>query len=169
MAKKNEMAFLTGLKKDFKRHKLYFYKIPDSPTAPRFMIAKPFDCFISVDAGLGGMEAKYMDTAKDKSAKHNDLRENQHAGLQEIIENGGQAWVFYQIKFNKELRLYYWEYRDFVRLCELHGSGKSKNIPLKALEDMKYIIGHKNKAKVLEYDLRPFIASWGIIGDIYGN
>lgn len=171
--KKLEMKFLTGLKKDFKRHKLHFYKIPDSPTAERFMIAKPFDCYVGKrgESGrleMGGMEAKYLDASRHKAVKLNDLRENQHRGLSKMIENGGQSWVFYQIKFGRELRLYFWEYRDFCRLCEKYGTEKVPKIPMSVLEVMDHVKGHKNRFDVLEYDLGPFERAWEIIGEIYG-
>lgn len=167
--KKLEMKFLTGLRKDFKRHDLYFYKIPDTPATIRFQIAKPFDCFIGVDGGLGGMEAKYLDGDKKASIKLNDLRETQHVGLQDMIDKGGQAWVFYQIKFGRELRLYFWEYREFVRLCKKFGSNSCPRIPVKDLEGQRYILGAKNRFDVLEYELGPFIEKWRVIGEIYGT
>lgn len=114
------------------------------------------------------MEAKYLDTSKDKSVTMKQLRENQHIGLKDIIDRGGQGWVFYQIKFGRELRFYFWEYRDFVRLCDLHGTRKTKRIPLSVLESMPYIVGIKNRFNVLEYKLERFVEAWEMIGEIYG-
>lgn len=173
MSKKAEMKFLTNLKKDFKRHDLYFYKIPDTPATIRFQIAKPFDCYIGKrgESGrleMGGMEAKYLDSSKHKAAKLNDLRETQHKGLSDMIEKGGQAWVFYQIKFGREFRMFYWEYREFIRLCNLYGTEKVPKIPMEILEGMSYVLGHKNRFDVLEYDLSLFERAWEMIGEIYG-
>jgi len=174
MSKKAEMKFLTGLKKDFKRHKLHFYKIPDTPTSIRFQMAKPFDCYIgkrgeSGKLETGGMEAKFLDASKGKSVNFKDLRETQHKGLSDMIDDGGQAWVFYQIKFGREMRLYFWEYRDFVRLCEKYGNSRSKIIPLSEVEGMSHIVGKKNRFDVLEYDLSLFERAWEMIGEIYGE
>lgn len=172
MSKKLEMKFLTDLKKDFKRHDLHFYKIPDTPTSIRFQMAKPFDCYIGKKREgileMGGMEAKYLDASKGKSVNFKDLRETQHAGLSKMIDDGGQAWVFYQIKFGKEKRLYFWEYRDFARLCEKYGNSRSKIIPLEAVEGMDHIKGKVNRFDRLEYDLTLFERAWDIIGEIYG-
>lgn len=115
------------------------------------------------------MEAKFLDTAKDKSVTMKQLRENQHEGLKDVIARGGQGWVFYQIKFGRELRLYFWEYRDFVRLCDLHGNRRTKKIPLSVLETMDYTIGVKNRFDVLEYNLERFVEAWEMIGEIYGK
>lgn len=168
MSKKNEMKFLTGLKKDFKRHGHYFYKIPDAPMAQRFMIPRPFDCFIAVGGRFAGMEAKFLDSAKDKSVRFKDLRETQHVGLEKAIAHKGLAWVFYQIKFGRELRMYFWEYREFCRLCEKYGTSKVKKIPMATIEGLSHVQGHKNRFDVLEYDLSPFERSWEIAEEVYG-
>lgn len=168
MAKKNEMKFLTGLKKDFKRHGHYFYKIPDTPISARFMIPKPFDCFIGMFGSYGGLEAKYADSKKDKSVKWNDLRPNQHEGLQDIIDRGGLGYVVYQIKFGRENRMYFWEYREFRRLIWKHKKGAAKVMPMDIVDKMPYVLGKKNKFDVLEYDLTAFEEDWNIAKEIYG-
>ena len=168
MSKKNEMKFLTGIKKDFRRHGHYYYKIPDAPMAERFMIPRPFDCFIALKGRFAGMEAKYLDAAKDKSVTYKQLRETQHKGLSEAIRDGGLAWVFYQIKFGKELRLYFWEYREFCRLCRKYGTSKVNKIPMVILEGLDHVKGHKNRFGVLEYDLTTFERSWEIAEEVYG-
>lgn len=175
MTKKCEMKFLTGLKKDFKRHGHHYYKIPDAPMAQRFMIPRPFDCYIGMreESGLGrlhmaGMEAKFLDAAKDKSVKFKDLRETQHVGLAKMIADGGLAWVFYQIKFGREMRMYIWEYREFTRLCKKYGTSKVAKIPIAIVESMGHTLGVKNRFDVLEYDLGPFERAWEIAEEVYG-
>lgn len=173
MAQSREMKFLTGLKKDFKRHGHHFYKIPDAPMAQRFMIPRPFDCYVGMKGESGrlhmaGMEAKFLDSAKAKAVKFNDLRETQHVGLAKVIADGGLGWVFYQIKFGREMRMYFWEYREFTRLCEKHGTSKVSKIPMAIIESMGHVKGFKNRFDVLEYKLDTFERSWEIAEEVYG-
>ena len=167
--RKLEQKFLTGLKKDFRRHKFHFYKIPDSPSSGRFLISKPFDCYIAVKGRIGGMEAKYADSRASKSLSWKDLRESQHEGLSKMIRDGGLSYVFYQVKFGKELRLYFWEYREFERLTKLHARGKYQIIPMDIVEKLPHIVGKKNRFDVLEYDLTPFEEDWEMTEDLYGR
>lgn len=114
------------------------------------------------------MEAKYLDSSKDKSVNWNDLRANQHEGLTDIINRGGLGYVIYQIKFGRELRMYFWEYREFCRLIEKHRRGRFKTIPMDIVESFSYVLGKKNRFDVLEYDLRSFEEDWKIAKEIYG-
>jgi hypothetical protein len=138
--------------------------------AARFMIAKPFDCYISVDGALGAMEAKYLDTnvTKTKAGKprpgakwvcYKDLRDNQHEGLLEVMKYGGQAWVFYEIKVGKEHRLYTWDYSTFRRLCMQH-DGAHLRIPMDIVLKLPHVKRGHTKFYSSTYDLTYFISEW---------
>ena len=167
--RKLEQKFLTGLKKDFRRHGHHFYKIPDAPSASRFLVPRPFDCYIGVNGRLGGMEAKYADSGASRSISWKDIRDNQHEGLTKMIRDKGLAYIFYQIKFGRELRLYFWEYREFKRLMDKYARGKTRVINMDILDGMPHIVGEKNKFDRLEYDLTLFERDWEMTEDLYGR
>ena len=169
MSKKNEQSFLTIMSRLFRERNWFYYKIPDT-LGMAFTPAKPFDCFISIDGHLGGVEAKYcdMDPSKTRAGKPkkgassiglDNLRDNQHAALAEVSERGGVAMVWYEVKLDGEYRLYFWSYDYFKALCKRHGP-KGTTIPRHVLKDLihdKRITDHVGRHA---YDLTRLAKDW---------
>lgn len=118
--RKNEMKFLTDLKKSFKREGAWFYKIPDSFGNARFTPAKPFDAIMCVNGGFISVEGKWLDISENKRGfSYKDLRDSQQLGLQHVEDHGGQSWVALGLRVKRgENRALFWEHKDFKKLCQ---------------------------------------------------
>lgn len=169
MSKKAEQTFLSTIGRDFKDSGYHFYKIPDT-LGMSFTLPKPFDCYISVDGRLGGMEAKAVDmndverrdgTVKKgrRSLRWDDLRANQHEGLEDVLKVGGVSFVFYEVKIGKEFRFYSFMYPQFKELC-FDDSRYGRSIPLSVLETLPYAKRELNRYGSHSYDLTHFLAQW---------
>ena len=115
------MKFLSDLKKSFKRHGAWFYKIPDTPTSLRFTPAKPFDVVLCVEGAFVSMEGKWLDWTDKKgyAFKYDDLRDSQKLGLQHIEDHKGISYVTLGLRAARgDVRALFWEHKDFKQLCE---------------------------------------------------
>lgn len=133
MAKnKREMAFTTEFKRPFKKRGHFFYKIPDSPSAMKFMISKPFDAFACVDGLSVAMEIKVLKGYQAFGMRH--LRPNQIEGLEKHSKSG-QSYVILEVHAGRgDYRLLFWRWDVFKDLCEKNNGSIKK--PL--LESMPF-------------------------------
>lgn len=145
---RKEAAFLTVLKKDFKRRGHWFYKIPDSPSAMRFMISKPFDVFVGMFNRFAGCEAKFLPGPEAFGVRH--LRDVQIDGLDKVTARGrGLGFVWLEVHWSRGVYRFYWfEWEEF----------KAKGAyTKKELEKLKNYVERTSKGR---YDLRPFEADF---------
>lgn len=149
MAKKKEMEFLTKFKNSCKHHKIYFYKIPDTPVAPRFIPSKPFDAYMGIGGALMGFEAKYMDGYHAFGLRH--IREVQILGLDRLYDHNATGYIALFLKAHRgQIRALFWEWTDFKELC-LQNNGSIKK---KQLESHPYVVFNKQTEL---FDLTDFI------------
>ena len=98
MAKK-ESTFLTELGHSFREQypSCWFYKIPDAPSAARFMAKRPFDAFLTLGNIPIAIEAKALN--KLSAINYNLLEEHQKEALEEFESYPGRhSFVFVNIR-----------------------------------------------------------------------
>lgn len=134
---KQEMAFCTALKHAFKAKGHFFFKLPDSPSAKRFMIPKPFDIMACVNGASVAFEAKALRQYEAFGRRH--LRESQIKGLDDHARAGGLSYVILEVKAGRgDYRMLFWRWDHFVKATE-DGSIKKAE-----LEKLPYIQREKN-------------------------
>lgn len=94
----NEQTFLLDLKASFAKYGAFWFKIPDMPhTGPtKFDVKKPFDAIARFNGRTHAIEAKFQKTYEAFGLRH--LRPNQIKGLNDWQQQGGDAWVFLNIR-----------------------------------------------------------------------
>ena len=151
MARK-ESTFLTELGHSFREQdpSCWFYKIPDAPSASRFMEKRPFDAILTIGAIPVAIEAKALPTFQ--AINYNILEEHQKIELKKFCAyKGRHAYVFVNIRQKANVfegtahmnRIYIFE----VNFLESKGS-----ILQKDLEHYPYIEGKKKR-----FDLTNFV------------
>lgn len=123
------MAFCTSIKKAFKKEGHFYFKMPDSPSAKRFMIAKPFDSIACVNGTSVAIEAKALKGYQAFGMRH--LRPNQVEGLEKHSQSKGISIVILEVHAGRgDYRCLFWEWKQFKYAC-LNGSIKKKDLEAK--------------------------------------
>jgi hypothetical protein len=97
-----EATFTTEVIRSIRHNQAWAYKIPDAPITKeilkitRFTNAKPADIVCCHSGLFVAIETKQF--KKWKALSKNDFRPEQLKGLQEIVDNGGRAFVFLNIR-----------------------------------------------------------------------
>lgn len=106
-----------------------YVNIPDSAG----MIEMPYDGVLNYQGSYISIEAKRMTDYKAFNPKM--LRDSQIRGLTHTTATHGTALVVLFIwKARTYNRMFYWEWRDFLRITE----NLTKSIPKKVLEQQEY-------------------------------
>lgn len=145
--KQEEQKFLNIIRKEFKRHKQFFYKVPDT-LGQRFTPAKPCDAFSGVFGHLVAIEGKFLDGYQAFGMRH--IQESQIEGLNAAIDRGCMAYIFLEIKVSPRLRIFkFWDWEYFRGLCAgLGGRSLDKEI-VESTPGIEKVGGH--------YDIEPFL------------
>ena len=148
---KPEQKFLTDLKKAFKRQKVWFYKIPDTPPTDRFTPAKPFDAVLCVKGNFVAAEGKWLDWTKgDSGFSYKMLRDSQKLGLSHVSEAQGLSFVVLGLRAARgDIRALFFEHSAFKKLCDQCGG----TIPKAKLLETPYFPLRKDKG----YDLTEIV------------
>jgi len=129
---KQEMKFCTALKHAFKAKGHFFFKLPDSPSAQRFMIAKPYDATACVNGASIAIEAKVLKKYEAFGRRH--LRETQIKGLDDHARAKGLSYVILEVMAGRgDYRMLFWRWDHFVK------AAKNGTIKKSELEAHPYI------------------------------
>jgi hypothetical protein len=147
-------------------HRTWVYKIPDSPTAERFMIPKPCDLVGSIGRYFFGAEVKAK-PGRDAIGMR-DMRPSQIKNLN-LMERGGNfavVLVYYRLlgasQGDTEHRLYCFEWPRFKSLCE-EGGGSIKWNVVDRLRHEKFKRGIDLTMRYFFEDFYAHIVYWPIM------
>ena len=160
MSRGKETKFLTELKQSFNEQGCFAIKIGDTPMASglRFTTQKEFDMVVCIKCMYVAIEAKFLGSFS--AFGKNKMRDHQIEYLDKVVDAGGEAFVFLNVRFKGEKdkgikrtnKCFIFQWDALKEYWQDYGTIKKKDLEL-----MMGIDGAKQR-----YDLSEFIKNFEV-------